>query len=65
MFKGFVLGVMATILIAVACGYAVLRIGMIQPMPMPSPVGLRPGQPTRRSTQPSLATRPPAPIPSP
>ena len=29
MFKGFVLGVMATILIAVACGYAVLRIGMI------------------------------------
>jgi len=29
MFRGFVLGVMATILVAAACGYAVLRTGLI------------------------------------
>ena len=29
MFRGFVLGVMATILVAAACGYGVLRTGLI------------------------------------
>jgi len=29
MFRGFVLGIVATILVAAACGYAVLRTGLI------------------------------------
>jgi hypothetical protein len=60
MFRGFVAGVFATIVVALVGGYIVLRSGLTTPMP--SPVGRKPGRRIPRCKRRWLARRPRVPI---